>query len=113
MQLNNPAGSALIIAETEVYNGTLAASSTWYDLDLSAVIGANYAKVLLHLTVAINASTFFRRNGSALADSVNDGVLAAQYFPCYLVAFTDGAGILEWKQGAARATVITLVAYIK
>ena len=104
-------GATLTIAETVVFNGT--ASTTYTDLDLSSVVGANSALVLLHVdSNAAGTDVYVKRNGSTLGEAVG-GVATSGANPCYLLVATDTAGIIEWRQSAAEASVVTIVAYIK
>jgi len=111
----------LTVSETEIFNGT--APTDWTDLDLSAVVGANSAMVLLKIsnpTLQLG-NTAVRKNGDTddfLVGAAGGGCAAiinsaATYFNVVLVT-TDTSGIIEWKATAARAgTTVDIMAYIK
>ena len=125
MGANDPAWGAaparMTIAETEVYSAATPGASAWTDLDLSAVVGANLALVVLKVTAGNNCQWAFRKNGDA-DEFYSAGVVmvgcAKAYttvglFDVVLVA-TDATGIIEWEAsaGVANAT-IDVMAYIK
>ena len=120
--ISNPAdpGAALTVAETEVFNGT--SPIAWTDLDLSAIVGANRALVLLK--VGNPATTIYgtalRRNGdvdesyNASSHGASKASFGGVSLFMHAVMATDAAGIIEWRAGAAVAGVtIDVVAYIK
>jgi len=124
MGANDPAWvanpSPLTVAETEVFNGT--APTSWTDLDLSAVVGANYAIVLLKVKACGSGEgVAFRKNGDTdefWHTSGSGGTLlvstAAEDVYHGLFVPTDNAGKIEWKaQTAVAGHIIAVIAYIK
>ncbi len=112
---------AVIIVETQVFNG--ASPVAWTDLDLSGVIGAQPTQVILKF----NSSTGYknvgvRKNGDtdnfyevltgsgkglALTDSLASSGHAV------LLCLTDPAGIIEWKAETVDVFAIDVMAYSK
>lgn len=123
MPINNPPLAAeLTVAETQVFNGN--SPIAWTDLDLSAVVGAQAALVLLkfsspdgnYYNVAVrkdgDTDEFYQNDtahghGVALAASISIRDIA-------LWVPTSDAGIIEWRCQAAVANfVIDVMAYIR
>jgi len=115
-------GATLTVAETEVFSGT--SPTVWTDLNLSAVVGANHALVLLKVVNASLTIGFVavRKNGDT--DEFGDSTYtykagAAQAYVDakehkVLLVATDASGIIEWRaQGARAGTTIDVIAYIK
>jgi len=108
-------GATLTVAETEVFDGN--SPDAWTDLDLSAVVGANPALVLLKI-YADNRTFAVRKNGDtdefyvAAPDGASAGVQGGTIHMALLVA-TDAAGIIEWICSGAVATTVDIIAYIK
>lgn len=114
--------SGLTIADTQVYNA--AAPLAWTDLDLSAVVGARPALVLLRIDApGGNRNIGVRRNGDAIdyyitgtsAGGVAYGLDGAggSGIPVVLLVATDTAGVIEWIASNADAnTLVTVMAYI-
>lgn len=109
----------LVVAQTEVFDG--AAPTTFTDLDLSGVVGANLAVVILKVTQSSSASSTvaFRQNGdgdnSYPGGDRTMGVGGAdiqQSIFANLVVITDSAGKVEWKAQAADTFTIDVVAYL-
>jgi hypothetical protein len=113
--------SRLIIAQTEVYNGS--PPTSWTDLNLAGTIGANSALVMLKLGPGSAARTVaFRKNGdtdehykvcstygigTCLSDCQTDAYIV------FLVP-TDASGIVEWMMEASAVSVtLDVIAYIK
>jgi len=94
-------GSTLVVAETLVFDGNTPNPAAYTDLDLSGVVGANAAVVLLkyvNLTGA-NPSIWLRRNGDA---GLTNGSHCAASFPspnysARLFIETDNNGVVEWR----------------
>lgn len=117
MPISNPIpSSVLTVAETQVFDGT--ALLSWTDLDLSAVVGANLAFVLLK--VGSNAARIygFRQKGDTDEQYDTDNrtgnciYLATNTFGIVVVV-TDAAGVIQWRTstGAPVAT-IDVIGYI-
>ena len=118
MTLYNPGSAPLFnIAATSVFNGV--APVAWQDLDLSAVVGARKALVLLlfynnsgdataqqYKTRPNGAATEYNYGVSCTATSIGDGEA------CILLCFTDAAGIVEWKAGNAKTTAIYIEVWL-
>jgi len=101
---------------TVVFNGTTPSSFT--DLDLSAVVGANYALVYLRVFAASDTQVVFRTNGEAqtVNYNANGGVTYCHgnNTAAYLIVETDSAGIVEWCANAGVAGyTVTVAGYIK
>lgn len=122
MPLDNPPppGVILTIAETEVFSGN--APAAWTALDLSAVIGANAAIVLLKVYTAAGANTYaFRKKtdtdefyAATQADAGGCVIVRTENAIHYVVivaAHTDG--IIEWRALLANATTVDIIAFIK
>lgn len=120
MKINNPGGGAeLTVAETQVYNAN--APLAWTDLDLSAVVGARPALVLLKLWMDAGGDPFaVRKNGDTdefyIAGATNaEGVacvlLNGAGHRCVAVA-TDDNGIIEIRGGQVAACTIDLIAFL-
>ncbi len=109
----------VIVAETEVFNGNSPNPFAWTDLDLSAVVGANHALVLLKFRNENGAAknTAFRPNGDTDSSFRSIGCAAGNaggnLFAHFIIT-TDAAGIVEWiyEQAAEAGTTIDVVAYI-
>jgi len=115
--LSNP-GVLAIVDETEVFNGS--SPTVWTDLDLSSVVGSNYALVFLKLKNVVAATTYFsfRKNGETeVSKGDMPGVSTIKVIEAtswYVWTFTDITGKIEWLANAARAgTIIDIVAYLK
>jgi len=111
--------SPLTVSKTEAYSA--AAPSSWTDLDLSSIIGAQATLVLLGVTSPADKMIAFRLNGDgdefyALLDGVGIGVALADLqqdiHHAFIVA-TDAAGIIEWRLEDTTAVVIDVIAWIK
>jgi len=120
MAISNPLPSApiLTIAETQVYTGN--SPIAWTDLDLSSVIGAQKALVLLKVIAAGGfTSICFRANGDTdehYGTGTDAGGTAKVYaqnnIAFYVETITDANGIIEWKASGALATTVDIVAFI-
>ncbi|MBA7523835.1 hypothetical protein ES705_15969 [subsurface metagenome] len=114
-------GASITIEETEVFSDI--SPVAWTDLDLSAVVGANYALVILKVNLQnTNTSVAFRKNGDTDEhfDSIGitTGIGAALFQPSdiglhvIVVVLTDSGGIIEWK-GEGLATTVDVIGFIK
>lgn len=110
-------GANLVVAETEVFNGT--SPTSWTDLNLSGVIGSNAALVILKV-FCVSARVVFRKNGdtdefSTLTQDARGCALAKGSGVAHLVMLvaTDANGVVEWTTLAAEAATIDIIAYIK
>lgn len=111
----------LTVCHTEVYDGA-APNNTWADLDLSATVGANHALVFLKIAFDSNGkSVAVRTNGDGdnpyeVLDGMGKGcsltdMTDAIYYT--LLAFTDSAGVIEWKAEQNQECTVDVIAYIK
>jgi len=90
--------------------------TTWTDLDLHLIVGANRCLVMLKMVSSANENKWFRTNG----DTHDYSAGSIQAYGCnmlnnagYIMLETDTGGIIEWKSAGATSTVITLIGYIK
>ena len=101
---------------TEVFNGV--APTAFADLDLSGVVGSNFALVMLRVSTESDATyntLHTRPNGGAASGGTV--VNTSQYFKngasATLLQKTDSSGIIEWYNNSADFTVVvTVLAYI-
>ena len=119
--LNNPgSGFTLKVAETEVFNANSPAVSAWTDLDISAVVGAQPAFVILKLVPAFTNYMAVRKNGDVgeyyLPAAYPTGIANAKGDPAIAIAlgvFTDDAGVIEWRYTSVNTNiVITIMGYV-
>lgn len=111
-----PAGNAsLTVASTQVFSGI--APSTWTDLDLSAVVGTNYALVILKVSSNIGDGFSFRQNGDTL--DIGLGIAGGIGFISVgasggrqVLMYTDVNGVLEWISQNQAQVVVEVVTYI-
>lgn len=121
MKVNNPAqpGLSLTVAETEVFNGTSPIS--WTDLNLSGVVGARHAIVLLKIFSpwaggGLQAS--FRAKGeteyvSTAGNTSYSAALTGQSVYAMVFVHTDADGIVEWNCDRAEPNfTIDVVAFL-
>lgn len=111
---------------TQVYGSSAAdAPSTWTDLDLSAVVGSNYAMVFLKIIDTEGGNTFRVRPNGDTSDSADGsqsssagygasaGYNGATGRAVYLIGTTDSSGVIEWDAyTAARDTDVWVVGYV-
>lgn len=119
--LSNPIdpGAKLVVAETEVF-AVAAAPTSFTDLDLSAVVGAKFALVLLKINRdgATGRDYGFRRNGETEFDAVSYimGAFACNSGGTYkfgmVLVYTDAAGIVEWMSDSTDAVTVDVIAYV-
>jgi len=109
-----PASSDLVVSTTNVFSG--ASPIAWTDLDLSAVVGATTAFVVLEIlhNIAGNEMVRFRPNGNTNdydeAGGLTNISAGGKYMQVAL--FTDSAGIVEWITAASRTDTINILGYI-
>jgi len=110
----------ITLCDTEVFSGNSPNPAAWTDLDLSAVVGANPALVVLRFYNSLEGNTFFttRPNGETeFHNSAQIGFtscLVQDTDFCLVLVFTDSNGIIEWYTGGQGvAATIDVVAYIK
>jgi len=97
--------------------GTLSASNSFQDLDLSSVVGSNKAMVIMEVfDASINGRyILFRTKGSsvecygALALGANTTILGTANSGGTVIATTDSSGVLEYKTPAGTTTGINYV----
>ena len=114
----------LFLVNTQVFAANTPGASAWTDLDLSAVVGARNALVVLRWQCAQgNAATFFRRRGDTddqymAAPTMAIGasglrVDTAGVFGTVVVP-TDSGGWIEWKSSAVtQACTIDVIAFTR
>ena len=108
--------SGVTFNTTQVFSGT--SPTTFTDLDLSGVVGANSAVVLLKVlyngTTTSDQVVAFRKYGETVLGGSSHVVKAADYYRFqYFLVPTDAGGIVEWRAGAAESYTITMEAYWK
>lgn len=98
-------------------------AGTWYDLDLSSIIGANRALVFLRIIVIDDDTTAeinFRTNGNA--NTINRAAVAINHANTYeafdVFVVSDSSGVIEFrcvneKPSDWTGIYITVGAYIK
>jgi hypothetical protein len=113
--------STQYVDSTQVFSGT--APTTYTDLDLSAVIGANQKMVMLKVTSPENGAITFRRNGdtSDYHPTGNTGeyggVCSCNLYGTVadqsgmIIVKTDTSGVVEWFKDDADAVVINVESY--
>jgi len=118
--ISNPGpGFILVVAETPVFNGNSPGVVAWTDLDLSAVVGAQPALVLIKIAGSVS-DYHVRKNGDAddftgaiasawgCASSRGDAVQHT-----VLLVATDDAGVIEWKASIINTPVqIDIIGYV-
>ena len=113
-------GASLTVSETEVYSGT--PSFAWLDLDLSSIVGANPALVLLKLACTSSNRVFaFRKNGdtdefynsSSAANASGVALIKLSQAGLHLAILvaTDANGVIEYKINGN--VTLDIIAYIK
>ena len=116
--LANSALSAGFV-ETQVYSGSI--TTSWTDLDLSSVIGANQSLVLMKIDyISDNGRILCRTNGtnydtgtsgfSSAYNSINWIYVDSGHPTGYLFIITDNAGVIEYKvwEGTANVAISTV-----
>ena len=114
----NPSwGNIVTFVTTQVFSGT--SPTTFTDLDLSAVVGANQAIVIIKWNCTdLDATRILktRKNGEALTTDWSNlsGTRMLTGAPAgHTLTVTDTSGIIEWLAEAALTYVGTMEAYIK
>lgn len=112
-----PKDDGLFVETKEVFDGD--SPLEWTELDLSEVVGENYAQVTLRLTNYHDSFTVcvFRQKGDGfdynpIAGNVNS-LNVAGYAKGQAIIYTDEFGRIEWKSVYSRAVSLEVVAYIK
>ena len=115
--------ATLTVSETEVFDGIPPVA--WTDLNLSSVVGANVALVILKVQHGFGTSKAmaFRKNGdtdehySTAAVELGSGAALVDSSNAYhqiVVVVTDSGGIIEWKtEEATDNTTVDVIAYVK
>jgi hypothetical protein len=115
-----PRAYGIVYSGANVFSGT--SPNAYTDLDLSAVVGANRAYVILKLICTSASLTVkFRTNGSSLDQGAAAGYgggltsgLYSQNYEIYIMVLTDAAGVIEWWTSAASSgTTVDLIAYVR
>jgi hypothetical protein len=112
-------GATVAFPGTVVWTGASNTPTSFTDLDLSAVVGANAAIVILKVDIETTGTgqVTFRTNGETIASYIGYmGIVPSTTTPYmgYAVVVTDSAGVVEWKAAAAKAgNILTVVAYAK
>ena len=118
----NPAWTTLPSKATIAFPGTVVFNTTgpanWTDLDLSAIIGANAALVVLMINSDVVSQGYaVRPNGSSVAltnaSAASIVGMPGQYSTGIVVTTADSAGIIEHKGCSSGTVSVTLLAYIK
>jgi len=104
---------------SSAFSGTAPTSFT--DLDLSSIVGANEAIVTLRVdnTSGSNNNFAFRPNGQSYDttyNNANQGIenkTSTDTLDSSVIINTDSAGIIEWKGSSALSTTIYVTYYLK
>ena len=109
----------LIVAETEAFASAAAPDDTFTDLNLSAIVGANKALVLIKVTNGVGSTrgVCFRLNGDAEPTVGQRTGCSALYNTAnsigYIITATDANGIVEWTgDSVSQTTTLDVVAFI-
>jgi len=115
-----PRSFGIVYSGANVFTGSSPAAYT--DLDLSAVVGANRAFVILRF-VCTSAGPLvkFRTNGSSLDQGAAAGYgggltsgLYTQNYEIFLMVLTDAAGIVEWwTSSSSTGTTVDVIAFVR
>ena len=115
-----PPTSPLTISGATAFSGT--SPTVWTDLDLSSIVGANSAMVMLSFFTSNVDDKYvaIRRNGDTIdyhiEAAVPSGIASAKSDTnraVVLMCVTDTSGIIEWKTSAAISFTVKVIAYIK
>ena len=109
--------------DTTTVFASAAAPTSFTDLDLSSVVGANKALVLLRVeNNSADAYYKFRENGmtddigfpasNGYGGGTSAGV-ASNGRSIYIVVATDASGIVEWICQSGATTIVHMVGYLK
>jgi len=123
MPLNNPlpGGSTLVVAETNVFDGTC--PTAWTDLDLSSVVGLKDSLAILKVKIPVASEMVaFRKNGDIDehfdAGGYDAGGCAfvatrAGVIHFIVVVATDNVGKVEWRgTNAVANSTVDIIAYV-
>ena len=113
--------TVLNVSGATTYTGD--SPEVWTDLDLSSIVGANSALVILQISASgdMNAVAI-RMNGDegdyycSAGDSNAYGVALGHHDTTailVLICVTDTAGIIEWITESSSTATIKVIAYIK
>ena len=113
-------GGGLVVSGATVFSGT--APTSWTDLDLSSVVGANQALVMLQITATSDRNALaVRTNGDTeeyynpSSDASAHGLALVHHDSSNAVVvmcITDSSGVIEWRVETVGTTTIKLMAYI-
>lgn len=105
---------------TNVYTGTPAGVDTWYELDISAVVGSTTAFVIFKVSQAGDPGSAFSFNmrphgGADDTGGMGSGSISTNLGYCsYALAMTDSAGKVDYRViTAASSMTIDVMGYIK
>ncbi len=110
---------AMTLDGTKVFDGT--APTSWTDLDLSSVVGANVALVILNVYNAISvAAAAVRTKGdgkeyytTGTSQGCAQGDLGSGV-NCVFIVITDANGVIQWINESASANAkVFMMAYLK
>lgn len=108
--------TTITFCNTSVY-GSGNKSNAWEDLDLSAVVGANTALVMLRCYCSNGQAgapyVYFRTNGDTLEAGAGVGTVPSSNELGYVIVKTDSSGIIEWIANVNFYTQVSVIAYIK
>lgn len=107
-------GATVAFPQAQAFSGT--APTSWADLDLSPIVGANSALAFLRVNSTSSAAKYrFRRNGEP--NTYHAYGTAYSYLGSNLIGtllvVTDASGIVEWYCEDANNTTVDVEAYIK
>ena len=120
MNISGPGAPVWHVVNAEAFNGTSPAVAAWTDLDLSAIVGARSALVILkaynpnaavkHFVFRPNGETELVNYSSHLMGIYQASALGFGSVLCY----TDDAGILEWmyQQISQAGVIIDVMAFL-
>jgi len=117
---NPPTVAPVTKCDIEVFNGTTPAVPAWTDLDLSSVVGARAAFVILRATPAAGWTAghyiITRPNGETEFSSTQASPFKTTFAATQagiLFGLTGSDGIIEWRaEDGSIDCVIDLLAYI-
>lgn len=114
----NIAASQLTVNTVNAYNA--AAPTTWTDLDLSAIVGANLALVIIKIHNTVSQYTYaFRKNGDAdeyyVINAPTGGLSITDTNNVHSLVMvpTDAGGIIEWRGENAAAIALDVIAFLR
>jgi hypothetical protein len=113
---------------TQVFSGTVGSASTFEDLDLSAVVGANAALVYLQVfcgSANVSVTVKPKGYGAAAGYHINNdasangaGASVAAFIEAdnyrYLMCWTDASGVIQLAASSSSATLsVRVIGYVK